>query len=69
MPSSGLQSIWIRLPSTDVLGFTHIVPQGGTSGFHDTVWNPGAPYGEIVVVSSLWSEALGDLHTEPESIS
>ena len=43
MPSSGLQSIWVRLPSTDVLGFTHIVPQGGTSGFHDTLWNPGAP--------------------------
>jgi hypothetical protein len=33
MPSSGLQSIRIGLPSTRVLGFTHIVPQGGTSGF------------------------------------
>jgi hypothetical protein len=30
MPSSGLQSIWIGLPSTGVLGFTHIVPQDGT---------------------------------------
>ena len=45
MPSSGLQSIWIRLPSTDVLGFTHIVPQGGTSEFHDTLCKDPAPYG------------------------
>ena len=44
MPSSGLHSIWIGSPSTDVLGFTHIVPQVGTSGFHDTLWNPGPPY-------------------------
>jgi len=43
IPSSGLQSIWIRLPSTDVLGFTHIVPRGGTSEICDTLWNPGAP--------------------------
>ena len=49
MPSSGLQSIWIRLPSTDVLGFTHIVPQGGTAGFCDTLWNPGARYQEDMV--------------------
>ena len=32
-------------------------------------WNPGAPYGEIVEVSNLWSELLGDSHTEPDLLS
>ena len=51
MPSSGLDTLWIGLPSTDVLGFAHIVPQGGTSGFHAKLFQTGGGNSEFY---SVW---------------
>jgi hypothetical protein len=65
MPSSGLHSIWIGLPSTDVLGFTHIVPQGGTAGFCDTLFQAGglkeSQFTKITKKEGpVWLGALGE---------
>ena len=66
MPSSGLQLIWIGLPSTDVLGFTHIVPPGRDFGVprHPLEFR-GSVSGKVDVLAPIVANWGGYFDTDP----